>query len=185
MLEHQPFLCVSARAMNMEKGAWIFYNDLVKEYAESELGEMIQELGDLEKKHAQTLFKYWKKYSSAPVQESFEEVFERLDGRIMEGGKPISAWAAYLGRNPRFPSSAHPRKDVVICIKGVVAAIPSKIASQRLRPQKHCRAPAANNVLSTITMTIKNGMIELFQAKSPLVPTRKKGLTRSTPPTSQ
>ena len=89
------------RAMNMEKGAWIFYNDLVREYAESELGEMIQELGDLEKKHAQTLFKYWKKYSAAPVQESFEEVFERLDGRIMEGGKPISAWAAHLGRNPR------------------------------------------------------------------------------------
>lgn len=89
------------RAMNMEKGAWIFYNELVREYAGSELGEMIRELGDLEKAHAERLFEYWKKYTAAPVRESFEEVFERLDGRIMEGGKPISAWAAHLGRNPR------------------------------------------------------------------------------------
>lgn len=89
------------RAMNMEKGAWIFYNELVREYAASELGEMLQELGSMEKKHAQSLFEYWKKYAKTPIPDTFEELFERLDGRIMEGGKPISAWTARLGRDPQ------------------------------------------------------------------------------------
>jgi rhodanese-related sulfurtransferase len=64
------------RAMNMEKGAWLFYRDLAREYEGTELGDMVRDLGGM------------------------EEIFERLDGKIMEGGKPVSAWMARLGRNP-------------------------------------------------------------------------------------
>lgn len=88
------------RAMNMEKGAWLFYHDLAQEYAGTELGEMVGELGDMEEVHAKSIFTYWNRHRSAPAPESFEEIFDRLDGKIMEGGKPISAWMARLGKDP-------------------------------------------------------------------------------------
>ncbi len=88
------------RAMNMEKGAWLFYQDLSQEYAGTELGDMVKDLGGMEEVHARSIFTYWSKLRPAPAAESFEALFERLDGKIMEGGKPISAWMARLGRNP-------------------------------------------------------------------------------------
>lgn len=88
------------RAMNMEKGAWLFYNDLAQEYKDTELGQMLKELGGKEEAHARSIFIYWKKHGKKQTLESFEEVFEHLDGRIMEGGKPISAWMARLGKDP-------------------------------------------------------------------------------------
>ncbi|MBP9944740.1 MAG: hypothetical protein KBF11_09340 [Desulfomicrobium sp.] len=88
------------RAMNMEKGAWLFYNDLAQEYKDTELGQMLKELGGKEEAHARSIFTYWKKHAKKQTLESFEEIFEHLDGRIMEGGKPISAWMARLGKDP-------------------------------------------------------------------------------------
>ena len=88
------------RAMNMEKGAWLFYNDLAQEYKDTELGQMLKELGGKEESHARSIFTYWKKHAKKKTLESFEEIFEHLDGRIMEGGKPISAWMARLGKDP-------------------------------------------------------------------------------------
>ncbi len=89
------------RAMNMEKGAWLFYKELSLEYEGTELGDMVKDLGGMEKTHARSIFTYWIKNSPTPVSERFEDLFERLDGRIMEGGKPISAWMARLGKDPR------------------------------------------------------------------------------------
>lgn len=89
------------RAMNMEKGAWLFYNEIADEYAGAELGQVIRDLGGMEETHARSIFNYWKKHSAAQAEESFAALFERLDGRIMEGGKPISAWLARLGQDPQ------------------------------------------------------------------------------------
>ena len=89
------------RAMNMEKGAWLFYKELSQEYEGTELGDMIKDLGGMEEVHARSIFTYWKKNSPIPVTDSFESTFDRLDGRIMEGGKPISAWLARLGKDPK------------------------------------------------------------------------------------
>jgi rhodanese-related sulfurtransferase/rubrerythrin len=89
------------RAMNMEKGAWLFYNDLAQEYKGTELGDMIDDIGGMEEVHARSIFTYWKKNNPASITDSFDETFERLDGRIMEGGKPISAWMARLGKDPK------------------------------------------------------------------------------------
>jgi rhodanese-related sulfurtransferase/rubrerythrin len=88
------------RAMNMEKGAWFFYRDLAREYEGTDLGDMVKDLGEMEEVHARSIFNYWKKHRGAQVADSFEELFERLDGKIMEGGKPVSAWMARLGKNP-------------------------------------------------------------------------------------
>lgn len=88
------------RAMNMEKGAWMFYNDLEEEYRGTEFGKMVEDLGGMEERHARSIFNYWQKHAQA-TGETFEDVFERLDGRIMEGGKPISAWMSRLGNNPQ------------------------------------------------------------------------------------
>ena len=88
------------RAMNMEKGAWLFYRDLAKEYEGTELGDMVSDLGEMEETHARTIFNFWNKHRTTPSIDTFAEIFERLDGKIMEGGKPVSAWMARLGRNP-------------------------------------------------------------------------------------
>ena len=89
------------RAMNMEKGAWLFYNDLAQEYKGTELGDMIEDIGGMEEVHARSIFTYWKKNNPSSITDSFDQTFERLDGRIMEGGKPISAWMARLGKDPK------------------------------------------------------------------------------------
>jgi rhodanese-related sulfurtransferase len=89
------------RAMNMEKGAWLFYRALAKEYADTELGTMVAELGGMEERHARGIFNYWRGHAAAPTEDSFETLFERLDGRIMEGGKTVAAWMARLGADPR------------------------------------------------------------------------------------
>jgi rhodanese-related sulfurtransferase/rubrerythrin len=88
------------RAMNMEKGAWLFYQDLAREYKGTDLGSLVEDLGGMEEVHARSIFTYWKKHQTAPTDESFEDMFQRLDGRIMEGGKPIAAWMARLGTDP-------------------------------------------------------------------------------------
>ncbi len=88
------------RGMNMEKGAWLFYRDLAREYKDTDFGDMVKDLGEMEEVHARSIFNYWKKHRGAQVADSFEELFERLDGKIMEGGKPVSAWMARLGKNP-------------------------------------------------------------------------------------
>jgi rhodanese-related sulfurtransferase/rubrerythrin len=88
------------RAMNMEKGAWLFYQDLAREYAGTDLGDLVGDLGGMEEVHARSIFTYWKKHSTTPATQSFEDMFQRLDGRIMEGGKPITAWMARLGTDP-------------------------------------------------------------------------------------
>lgn len=88
------------RAMNMEKGAWLFYRDLAREYKGADFGDMVKDLGEMEEVHARSIFNYWKKHRGAQVADSFEELFERLDGKIMEGGKPVSAWMARLGKSP-------------------------------------------------------------------------------------
>lgn len=89
------------RAMNMEKGAWVFYQGLAQEYQGTELGHMVEKIGIMEEKHARAIFTYWKKHTTALVTESFETLFERLDGRIIEGGLPISVWVSRLGTDPQ------------------------------------------------------------------------------------
>lgn len=89
------------RAMNMEKGACLFYRSLSQEYAGTELGAMAEDLIEQEERHARSIFEYWRQHATAPTEDGFEEMFERLDGRIMEGGKPISAWMARLGTDPQ------------------------------------------------------------------------------------
>lgn len=89
------------RAMNMEKGAFIFYNEVAREYAGTELGAMIAELGGMEETHAHSIYNYWARHHRAHCEETFEQLFARLDGRIMEGGKPVAAWLARLGSDPQ------------------------------------------------------------------------------------
>ncbi len=89
------------RAMNMEKGACLFYQALAQEYSGAKLGGMVEELIEREKRHARSIFTFWRQHATAPTEDSFEVLFERLDGRIMEGGKPISTWMARLGADPQ------------------------------------------------------------------------------------
>lgn len=87
------------RAMNMEKGAWLFYTSIAAEYEDGDLGEMTRKLGGMEKVHARTVFTYWQRHNQSTAPKNFEDLFDHLDGRIMEGGKPVAAWLARLGRD--------------------------------------------------------------------------------------
>lgn len=89
------------RAMNMEKGAFVFYNEVAREYVGTELGKMIEELGGMEETHARSIYNYWTRHDRSHCEETFEQLFTRLDGRIMEGGKPVAAWLAKLGKDPQ------------------------------------------------------------------------------------
>ncbi len=77
-------------AMELEKGAWIFYSEILKRYPESKMAPAARSLEQLEKKHARTIFNILKKRSlTKPITGDFETFFNDLRGDILEGGEPV------------------------------------------------------------------------------------------------
>ncbi|GAB1410080.1 rhodanese-like domain-containing protein [Desulfovibrionales bacterium] len=87
------------RALNVEKGSVLFYQGLACEYAGSTFGAMAQELVQVGTTHARDVFSIWTAQGKSIQHEPFQALFDRLDGNIMEGGKPVTAWMAQLGAN--------------------------------------------------------------------------------------
>lgn len=88
-----PLHQILYRAMNLEKGAHLFYLDLAED---PQWTPMAKELGAMERRHARAVYGFWVRHHPAPHHEPFDAVFERLDGNVMEGGKPMAAWLARL-----------------------------------------------------------------------------------------
>lgn len=75
-------------AMNLEKGAFRFYTALVDRHGAEAFGGVADELSRAETAHARTLYYFWKKLvDDAPP---FDELFDQLDGEILEGGRPLA-----------------------------------------------------------------------------------------------
>ncbi len=74
-------------AMNLEKGAQIFYETIGREYGEKQWGQIFGKLAKAEVAHAKTVYGHWQKIESR--QEDFEAMYDGLSGEVLEGGMPL------------------------------------------------------------------------------------------------
>ncbi|SMC22804.1 Rhodanese-related sulfurtransferase [Desulfacinum hydrothermale DSM 13146] len=83
------------QAMDLEKGAWLFYSHAQELLKDSPMGETARALVDLERTHAQVLYRLLARHYPEDPLPPFQELFQSLEGSIMEGGTP---WPEALGR---------------------------------------------------------------------------------------
>jgi rhodanese-related sulfurtransferase/rubrerythrin len=73
-------------AMNLEKGALLFYSHVAKQYEHETWSRGFEKLAMAERGHAKTVYGYWCGLSNQPDIEPFESLFESLAGDMLEGG---------------------------------------------------------------------------------------------------
>jgi len=83
---------VLLRAMELEKGASLFYAELSRHFVGTPQAQTVQKLARAEVSHASLLHQMLKAGGSEP----FEPFFERLDGQLLESGESMSAVASRI-----------------------------------------------------------------------------------------
>jgi rubrerythrin len=73
-------------AMNLEKGALLFYNHVAKRYEHETWSRGFEKLAAAEKGHAKTVYGYWSGLCDQADIQPFESLFESLAGDMLEGG---------------------------------------------------------------------------------------------------
>jgi rubrerythrin len=87
--EGEPAEALMARAMALEKGAFVFYRRLAEAYPEASFAPVIRQLEKAEEAHARLVHRFWSRMTAdAPA---FEAHFDALEGDILEGGFPLEA----------------------------------------------------------------------------------------------
>lgn len=81
-------------AMNLEKGAWRFYRQILETHAQEAFAPAIQQLSQAEESHARMIYAFWKPHQVEPP--GFESLFQQLGGEIIEGGEPLQEVLARL-----------------------------------------------------------------------------------------
>ncbi len=74
-------------AMNLEKGAWRYYRQILQTSGPEDFAPVIRELSQAEEGHARMIYAFWKKHQVDPP--AFETLFEELEGEILESGEPL------------------------------------------------------------------------------------------------
>ena len=74
-------------AMDLEKGAWNFYREVLKRFPNAEMATTIEYLSLAESAHAEALYAFWVDGEENPPQ--FDDLFAGLSGDILEGGMPF------------------------------------------------------------------------------------------------
>ena len=77
------------KAMDLEKGAWRFYRHALEIYGELPFASAIVGLEKVEFAHAEKIFKIWRSLSNS--QTRFEDLFDSLEGTILEGGESLQS----------------------------------------------------------------------------------------------
>lgn len=72
-------------AMDLEKGAGRFYQEVVKRYPDSHIGPIMEKMAVAEKAHAKLIYHFWQKKQKHPPP--FERLYQSLEGQILEGGQ--------------------------------------------------------------------------------------------------
>lgn len=75
-------------AMDMEKGAGRFYKLVSERHPEKSFARAFENMSEAERDHAETIYNYWKTFQKDPLP--FEELFENMNGEIIEGGEPLA-----------------------------------------------------------------------------------------------
>lgn len=87
-------------ALDLEKGAYLLYRNLAERTGSDFLCEIADRVLDMEKAHARVVYGKLKRTGADPGD--FEPLFERLPGRILEGGKTVEElepWIAAAGED--------------------------------------------------------------------------------------
>lgn len=88
-------------AMDLEKGACRYYRILLDLIGQMPFRPLIAQLSREEEAHARLIHSLWQPTQAEP--QSFEALFERLPGEILEGGQPL---ADVSRRLPSVPADA-------------------------------------------------------------------------------
>jgi rhodanese-related sulfurtransferase/rubrerythrin len=75
-------------AMNLEKGAWRFYDDIRHRHADQPYARTFKILSTAECAHAKSIYAIWKNTQRAPAK--FDALFAELEGEILEGGESLA-----------------------------------------------------------------------------------------------
>lgn len=74
--------------MNLEKGAWRFYDALAGRFAAEPCAASFERLRQAETAHAATVYALWASRAESPP--AFDRLFEDLSGDILEGGESLA-----------------------------------------------------------------------------------------------
>ena len=74
-------------AMDLEKGAWRYYRQILQTHGQDAFMPAIQKLAKAEEGHARIIYAFWKQNQVEPP--TFESLFQELAGEILEGGEPL------------------------------------------------------------------------------------------------
>lgn len=75
-------------AMDLEKGAFRFYAHLMEKYAGEPFAETFVQLSKAENAHARAIYAFWEKDEANPP--AFDDLFNELEGDILEGGEHLA-----------------------------------------------------------------------------------------------
>jgi rhodanese-related sulfurtransferase/rubrerythrin len=84
---HDPDSDAMLKAMDLEKGAFRYYRQILETYAHEPFTEAVRELSLAEEGHARLLYTFWRKAQTAPPD--FESLFQDLGGEILESGEKL------------------------------------------------------------------------------------------------
>lgn len=74
-------------AMNMEKGALVYYTYISENYEDQPWVKVFSNLAKAELGHARTVYRFWRQIETRG--EEFEPLFEKLSGEVLEGGMTL------------------------------------------------------------------------------------------------
>ncbi|MBC7359009.1 MAG: hypothetical protein H5U10_10775 [Desulfacinum sp.] len=74
------------QAMDLEKGAWLFYAHAQELLGDSPMAEAARSLQDLERRHAHVLYRILTRHDPEEPLAPFDELFDSLEGALLESG---------------------------------------------------------------------------------------------------
>lgn len=83
------------RAMDLEKSADKLYGALAENLAGTPVEDLVRKLEEGEEGHARAIYGMLKRVSTDPLP-PFEQLYEQLDGRVLESGEPLVKLVAWL-----------------------------------------------------------------------------------------
>jgi rhodanese-related sulfurtransferase len=84
-------------AMNLEKGALLFYTHVAAQYQRETWSRGFEKLAAAERGHAKTVYGYWSGLGDGSDIEPFEPLFDSLAGDVLEGGLSLEEAQSQAG----------------------------------------------------------------------------------------
>lgn len=75
-------------AIDLEKGAWRFYSEVVSRHADAPFTPVFKDLSMAEIGHARIVYRFWQQ--AVPEAPAFDDVYDALTGNVLEGGIDVS-----------------------------------------------------------------------------------------------